>query len=176
MNFYLVRHCLVPRQGVCYGRSDVVAQALSDCERKRLLSSLPEASAMLKFSSPLSRCQALANVLWADASSDDRLAELDFGVWEGVPWDDISREALDQWAASPLMFSPPGGESFKALIRRVALWRRDACLRAREQGLDHVAAVSHAGVIKAMAVLCNGVSVAQALAMQVPYAEVLHFR
>ena len=103
----------------------------------------------------------------------NRLLELDFGCWEGELWNTIERSALDEWALKPLNFTPPNGESFNDLIRRVALWRRDAIAQAKAKGLNHIAAVAHAGVIKAMAILCDGIDVNEALSMQVPHATVI---
>ena len=175
MQFHLIRHCPVDMAGICYGRSDISAQGFVAGQREHLISALPPEDQILRFSSPLKRCRILAKSLWVNACFDDRLLELNFGRWEGELWDDIDRHALDEWAINPLTFAAPEGESFEHLIRRVALWRRDAIAQAKAQGLHHIAAVTHAGVIKAMAVLCNGTNVSEALALQVPYAQVVRY-
>ncbi len=82
---------------------------------------------------------------------DPRLLELDFGDWEGSSWDAVPRAALDRWAADPLGFRPPGGESGAALVRRV-------------QGFAHALArdarpclvVSHGGPLRLLPALLAG--------------------
>ena len=66
------------------------------------------------WSSPAVRCrglaEAIAAVLRVPLREDQRLWELDFGAWEGRPWETIAREDLDRWALDPLGFAPPGGD------------------------------------------------------------------
>jgi alpha-ribazole phosphatase len=93
------------------------------------------------WSSPLQRCRQLAEQLHPLPLVDDRLVEMNFGDWEGRPWDDIPRNELDAWAADIAGYAPQGGESPVALQRRA---------------LDFVAGlavpeaviVTHAGVIR----------------------------
>ena len=70
---------------------------------------------------------------------------MDFGAWEGVPWDDIPRSELDAWAADFLHARPHGGESVRMLYERA----RAAVTDYRQTGLSHIV-VTHAGVIKAV--------------------------
>ena len=141
MLIYLIRH---PRPlvepGVCYGRFDV------DCEAPeplaaRLKTRLPFNVPVV--SSPLLRARRLAEALRADARVDARLAEIDFGDWEGRRWEAINRGALDRWAADVLNFIPPGGES-------VAMLQARAVEFAATLDLPSVALVTHAGVMRAL--------------------------
>jgi broad specificity phosphatase PhoE len=55
---------------------------------------------------------------WRD---DPRLAELSYGVWEGLSWTEIEVDrpnALADWRADPHVFCPPGGESHADLRGR----------------------------------------------------------
>ncbi len=70
------------------------------------------------------------------------IAEMDFGSWEGVPWDEVSRAGLDAWAADLLGFRGHGGESVGDLAARVESGLRDL------GGEDLV--VCHLGVIRAV--------------------------
>jgi alpha-ribazole phosphatase len=77
---------------------------------------------------------------------DARLAEMDFGEWEGQLWDDVPRDAIDAWAADPWRFAPPGGESGAALVARVsAFWL------ALPEG-DHIV-ITHGGPLKVLVAL-----------------------
>jgi len=146
VQLYLIRH---PRPdvapGLCYGRSDlalaedavVVAAAL----RPLLPGNVPV------FSSPLKRCRLLAEALHPAPRFDQRLLELDFGAWEMRSWTDIGRSAIDEWAADPEAFAPPGGESVGAMRARVAGFLDDLA----GSGLASAALVAHAGVMKVCA-------------------------
>jgi alpha-ribazole phosphatase len=109
-------------------------------------------------SSPARRCHMMAEELariWSAALLTDlRLQELDFGDWEGKPWDAIDRAALDLWAASPLTFAPPGGETGAELVARVAGFYADL-LQARQDCI----VVSHGGPLKVLAALLTGAAV-----------------
>ncbi len=74
---------------------------------------------------------------------DARLTEINFGDWEGQPWNDIDREALDAWAADVLDFVPPGGESVASLQRRAIDF-------AASLDVPRVALVTHAGIMRAL--------------------------
>jgi ribonuclease H / adenosylcobalamin/alpha-ribazole phosphatase len=86
-------------------------------------------------SSPLRRARQTAEViaaaLSADLEANDDLAEVDFGAWEGLTFDEVQREYPDElsaWLASPDV-APPQGESFAAAARRVRRGR-DAVIAA----------------------------------------------
>jgi alpha-ribazole phosphatase len=76
------------------------------------------------------------------------LQELDFGAWEGQPWAAVPRIDLDRWAASPLTFAPPGGESGADLIRRV----RAVCAAITDDRRNCLI-VSHGGPLKILLAL-----------------------
>lgn len=146
MQLFLIRH---PRPLIgldrCYGQLDVAAEDPSPiAERLRPLIG----SGTPVLSSPLRRARVLAEALHPQPRFDDRLMEMSFGEWEGVPWGDIDRFLLNDWAADPLHFVPPGGEAVAALQARVL-----ACLR--EQRDARLAIVAHAGVIRLIVGHCQ---------------------
>ena len=98
-------------------------------------------SPALRCLEPAARIAGALNLL--PPQVDSRLAELDFGAWEGVKWDEIDRQALDLWATDPMGFCPPGGESVAQLLARVTSFYQEL------QGLkgDHII-VTHAGPLK----------------------------
>jgi len=146
----LVRHPkLRGAEGVCYGRLDF---PLEDAERD-----IPPIVTRLRgwggvvYSSPAGRCRVVAEALGADVRVDWRLQELDFGAWEGVRWDDIARSALDRWAADPLGFAPPGGESGAEFIERLL----DFCATLQGEA-GHVIVVTHGGPLKLLPSMLRG--------------------
>lgn len=156
MKLWLVRHaCPLVEAGICYGVSDVAADAgHTQASAAQLASLLPPGLAL--WTSPLQRCLALAEALQARRPDlqlrvDERLKEMDFGCWEGWRWDDIPRAAYDEWTAQFGTARFGGRESVNGLLQRVAA----AHAEARDLGQDAVW-VTHAGVLRAMALLAQG--------------------
>lgn len=97
--------------------------------------------------SPLGRAKALAGpiaaVLGRDLVVDDRFAEMGFGSWEGVLWDDVPRVGLDVWAENLLGYRGHGGESVG--VCHLGVIR--AALAARGSGDPWTASVPFGGVV-----------------------------
>lgn len=144
MQLYLIRHPPpAVAVGICYGATDLALatdpQAGAAVIHAQLPASLP------LFSSPLRRCLDLAQCLpMQPVIIDPRLAEMNFGAWEMCAWTDIGPAALEAWAADPLHYTPPGGESVRALQRRVLHFLTELA----SQRHDAAALVTHAGVMK----------------------------
>jgi alpha-ribazole phosphatase len=147
----LVRHpALVGTVGLCYGRRDF-PWAAPERDIPLILAQLRHLSAPTVYSSPSPRCARLAARLSGDICFDPRLLELDFGAWEGCAWETIPRSALDDWAADPWHFAPPGGESGAALVERVRAFAAD---RLAPDGVHIV--ISHGGPLKVLSRLLRG--------------------
>ena len=126
--------------GICYGRQDLLPEnpaAVAATLSAELPPGLPV------WSSPLRRCRELAEHLHPRPILDARLAEMDFGEWEGRRWDDIPRSELDAWAADVAGYAPPGGESPRDLQRRAL-----AFIEALQ--VPEAVIVTHAGVIRTL--------------------------
>jgi alpha-ribazole phosphatase len=157
MLLYLIRH---PRPfaagGTCYGRKDleVDAEALA-ATAASIRSQIPrhELCEAEIFTSPLSRCLALARELAAPREPliAEDLLELDFGCWEGRRWEALPREELDAWAGDVWGYRPGGGESAAMVARRWRRWSHEIQRFARQTAI----AVTHAGFIR-VALACNG--------------------
>jgi alpha-ribazole phosphatase len=98
------------------------------------------------YTSPLSRCAALAQALANPRTAivAHELVEMDFGAWEGQSWDTVPRHELDRWAQDLWCFRPGGGENARAVAERWKRWV--ACLQ--RSGIDCAIGVTHAGIIR----------------------------
>jgi alpha-ribazole phosphatase len=150
MRVVLVRHPTpLIEPGLCYGRLDI---EVAPVEIARLASDSRMQGALTVWSSPAVRClrvaEATATAVGVPLRVDRRVWEIDFGDWEGQAWSEIDRAVLDRWAADPVGFAPPGGESGAALIARV---------RDFHAGLhEDCVVVSHGGPLKVLLSLLRG--------------------
>jgi alpha-ribazole phosphatase len=153
MRIVLVRHpapSITP--GLCYGRLDVGLHPAGEDQIASLATDPAFQGAVQVWTSPALRCrvpaEAIARAVGVPLTIDPRLQELDFGAWEGQPWEAIGRADLDRWAVSPLTFAPPGGESGAELVARVEEFQAE--LRRDRQ--DCIV-VSHGGPLKVLSAL-----------------------
>jgi broad specificity phosphatase PhoE/ribonuclease HI len=156
---YLLRHGETPltvdRRFSGVGGQDVglTGTGMQQAEQAAsvLLDRLGATSLAAIVSSPLLRARqtahAVAGRLGMSVESDDDLAEVGFGEWDGLTFAEARRrepEAFDAWFADPAL-APPGGESLLSLAGRVERARER--LLARHAG-ETVLVVSHAMVVK----------------------------
>ena len=153
---WLQRHArpLVPA-GQCYGRSDLVADAHATVQAAQAMATAWHAEGhrpMQLWHSPLQRCQQLAHALQSSTQVSAMhgradLVEMDFGTWEGRPWDDIALAELDAWTTDFWAYAPGHGESLSRMMERVSR----ALARARTHIATHqqpLVWITHAGVIQ----------------------------
>ena len=157
MTLWLVRHAQpLIEAGVCYGATDVAADTdATAIAAHALANALP--LRLTVWMSPLQRCEQLAQAVHGlrpdlTYKKDARLREMDFGVWEGQRWDVISAAAYDAWTADFGSHRFGGQESVSEFMGRVAL----AWDEFQNQGQDTVW-ITHAGVIRAVSLLTQGV-------------------
>ena len=157
---WLVRHAqplIAP--GVCYGALDVAADADATSQVAHVLAQrLPPGVQIV--ASTLQRCELLALILCGlrpDLSykTDARLAEMNFGKFEGQRWDSISQQAYDDWTADFWQHRFGGVESVAEFMARVALAWDEAQTQAG--GGQAQVWITHAGVIRAALLISKGI-------------------
>lgn len=156
---WLVRHAQpLIASGVCYGALDVPADALATQQAASgLAPRLPTGARVLV--SPLLRCQQLAqalHLLRPDLffDTEQRLAEMNFGAWEGQCWDALPPEAFEAWTNNFWQHRVGGGECVADFMTRVAeVW--DAAVAASLPGVSQVW-LTHAGVMRAARLIASG--------------------
>lgn len=136
-------------RGRCYGRLDVGLSAKGREQVRRIRHLLSDVPLAAVYSSPRRRAIESARLLTtrrARVAVDERLREIDFGIFEGLTYDDIARrfpEQYEEWMNHPTGVAFPGGDTFAAMAARV----RDAFndLRRAHAG-QVIVVVSHGGV------------------------------
>lgn len=173
--FFLVRHGETDWNvaGRLQGRRDVPLNPLGRIQAGRVgkvLHQLAGPAERLGFvSSPLARATETMRILRTslnlpahDFSTDIRFAELSFGQWEGHTWPELRRRDFDAVRArdlDPWGYTPPGGENYVELSRRVM---------AAIEGLEGDAViVTHGGVIRAALHVLAGMPAAEAASLPV---------
>lgn len=162
MRLWLVRHAQpLVETGLCYGALDVAAdEDETAAAAQRLAQVLPPSLELL--ASPRRRCTQLAQALTAlrpdlSARTDPRLAEMDFGGWEGRLWNSLDRAELDAWAADFLHYRAGGiGESAAQFVARVG----GLFDQSRAAGRDQ-AWIAHGGVFRATLLRQGGTDLAK---------------
>ena len=140
--------------GRIQGRSDL---PLSDRGRAEVKGwRLPEAAQAARWiCSPLTRARQTAEVLCGRAvACEPRLIEADWGDWEGHTLAELRAgggATMMENEKRGLDFQPPGGESPRAVQKRV----QPLLAEIAQQG-QTVVAVTHKGVIRAVYALASG--------------------
>ena len=151
---WLVRHASpLVAPGICYGSLDVEADRAATGQAAAALHRILPGEATF-FSSPLRRCRQLADAIGElrprhAMTQDPRLAEMDFGDWEGRPWADLGKSRIDAWTDDFANHPPGGGETVAAFMKRVA-----SAFDSLPPG--DTAWITHAGVIRAACLLASG--------------------
>jgi alpha-ribazole phosphatase len=157
--------------GICYGILDVAADTLhTDQCALALHQNLPIGIAVI--CSPLQRCQQLAKALQLLRPAlivelDSRIAEMNFGCWEGMLWSEIPKEAFDVWTADFGRHAFGGIESVNSVLARVKLAHESSLKRNQS-----ILWITHAGIVRAVELLNQGIYSLR-LAEQWPHESLL---
>ncbi len=152
MKLWLLRHARVQvAAGLCYGNSELEADQAATASAAQGFALLPAQRSAL-WTSPSARTRSLAGAIHRLRPDldvplvDARLREMDFGVWEMQPWENIPREAIDAWVADFPNHRFGGKESAQEVVDRVSAALADAA----KQDADEMVWITHAGVIRAV--------------------------
>jgi alpha-ribazole phosphatase len=169
--WWWIRHApVINPDKLLYGRLDLAADTSNGAAVAGLAARLPRGAIWLH--SPLRRTAETAAALLAAMGETaaptvvPELVEQDFGAWQGRPsrevYDALPRH--DPFWSHPSAHTPPGGESFDALLQRV----QPAILALSDThfGCD-IVAVAHAGTVRAAVALALDLGGEQALRLAV---------
>jgi alpha-ribazole phosphatase len=140
-------------EGTCYGRTDLAPDPLALRQWWHDVSeALPKHTIIV--SSPLQRCLLASRGLSAHGFStpliDERIAEFDFGFWEGKAWSHIDGQELRSWREQRLIYQVPGGESVNDLGNRTVSALTHWQSQAKADSSRPLALVTHAGVMQVL--------------------------
>ncbi len=159
MRIYLVRHgeTELNRKGCYYGQTDI---PLSACGRQqagklgRFFRDIPLQSSVI---SPLIRAAETAEIIMAEYTNeikiyrDDRLAEQNFGIFEGQTYQELTKKYPQEWADWNRDFSGyriPGGESFLDVRKRTESFFFDLKKMSEKEDREFsVLLVAHKGTL-----------------------------
>jgi broad specificity phosphatase PhoE len=151
--YYLLRHGEHALQGrIAAGRMPGIG--LSERGRGEAAwaaERLSNANVAAIYASPMDRTQETGQIIGRrldlPVTTRDELAELDFGEWTGLTFDEIRKDPRWQvWAAHRSVARIPGGETMRAVQRRVI----ELMMEMRETHPDDsIVLVSHGDVLRA---------------------------
>jgi len=150
---WLVRHASAAgTDGRCCGRLDVPLSPEGIVQARETAARLAQEKICAVYSSGLRRAletgQMLADALRLNVTVLETLAEIDFGDFEGMTFEDIQRrypEVFERWMTQPTNTQFPNGESFADMRDRVNSTVDALMGRHRNES---IAIVSHSGVIR----------------------------
>lgn len=176
--WWWVRHAPVTiNHGCCYGQTDFPCDVADAAGFASLAKRLPTRAAWV--TSPLKRTHMTAAALVSAGldgpdpipgpglAIEPDLIEQHFGEWQGVRYDELAARRGEDWHRfwlAPAHETPPGGESFVALMQRVHA--AIARLNERFVGRD-ILAVTYGGTIRAALALALDLAPETALAFTI---------
>jgi len=152
MLLYCVRHgeSQYNAENRIQGQTNVPLSELGLRQGEALRSAMADLPVEAIFASPLRRAmqtaQPLADALNIEIRTDPRLMEIDAGVFQHQlrsELGDLYPEAAAAWFGGDPDFTIPGGESRRDLMHR----GREVFETIRQTGHEHVAVVSHGGLL-----------------------------
>ena len=167
MTLYIWRHPKpIAAEGLCIGQTDIgvdrrkLKRLANQIERFTRLHQLPK----FIWVSPLQRSLKVGQILahrGFECIVAPELSEINFGEWDGRPWEQITKQEIDDWCDNFADFAPANGESLQQLFSRVEGWLNRVLV---EQGNTPILAVGHAGWITAAKMIEAGQSVPKIVA------------
>lgn len=154
MLLYCVRHgeSAFNAEARIQGQLDVPLSELGFRQSEALAAALKELPIEAVFSSPLTRAfqtaRPVAEALGVELFTEDRLKELNAGVFQGRLWNELAADYPEEaahWKTGDPDFVIPGGESRRQLMQR----GREALEAIRRREYRRVAVIAHGGVLAA---------------------------
>ena len=124
----LVRHCEAQgnTDGTFQGRTDCDISGNGETQLELVALRCRNMPIDVIYSSPLKRAYRTAEAInqyhHLEIHTDDRLMEIDGGVWEGEVWNDLPSlfpDDTERWNRRPYEFAPKNGETMRQVYDRI---------------------------------------------------------
>ncbi len=158
MKVILIRHGECSTGGCYTGRKSTVS--LNRLGEKQITEIDINISSEAKlYCSALTRAKESAEIICSrfnlnNPIIDNRIDELDFGVWEGLNYTQIMEkysEIANVWYQNPFDVTPPNGEHYRDFIDRIREFWNTIC----KTDIQEVVIVTHGGVIQVLSTIIN---------------------
>jgi len=165
--FYFLRHGETEWNagGRWCGRTDVPLSDVGRRQAESLARRMKTISVEALYSSPLVRALETARMvgqaIGLEPWVDQRLVELNYGAWEGRPFEEVKRTmpaVYQAWDADPAHVAPPEGETGLQLIERVTPFLAEL---AQKYQHGNVVVVCHRTVCRLLACHIMGVPLSE---------------
>ncbi len=174
---YLLRHTKPHiKGGICYGQTDLELDAdFHNIHLPLVISKIKQLDIKKIYTSPLIRCKGLAQSLSKELNiepptEDGLLMEMNFGDWELLNWDKIYNSPEGKaWFGNFLENRCPGGESFQDVVTRAYQFIN------KHKDLEKSLIVTHAGFIRAFAVVNNKIDINNPFSLQIEYGDIIQY-
>ena len=139
--------------GIYIGKTDL---PLSEAGREALMDKyeqLDYPKVQRVYSSPLERAVQTAEIIFPEREIVivDDLREMDFGVFEGLPAEELVRlDSFKKWLKGGLDNPPPNGETLRSMMLRCYSALNLMILDMMKEGFTHAGAVTHSGILMNM--------------------------
>lgn len=169
MVLHLLRHGVTEAEGRLIGRTDAAPRAggLALCAA-RATGLVVEAVIHSNLARTREPAERIAGARGLVARPDARWRELDFGDWDGLPFDAIDAPALAAFQGDPGCQVPPRGEAWPALVARVG-----AALAEIDRP---TLVVTHGGAMRAAIASLCAIDFPQLWNIALPHAALLSLR
>lgn len=154
---YLLRHGLPEGDDCLRGHTDL---AITEQGQKQMFAATEHLKLDVVISSPLKRCLTFSHSYAQQhnlpVDTDNRFSEMDFGLWDGKPFDVLFSKYYDDVMAffeNPYKSPPPKGENMKAFNARVQSAFIELCKKRCNQ---NILLVTHGGVMREIMHLALG--------------------
>lgn len=152
----LIRHGKVAGAPALYGRTDIALSTQGEQDLMCTLSKLHEHTSITQvISSPKIRCAKVAGEFSLQHKIplvfEAGLQEMDFGIWDGVPFDELGDEwnNIEQFWHNPASAHAPKGETLQDFANRVIhSWETFLNHKNAQHSTEHSAIICHGGVIR----------------------------
>ena len=155
MKLYLVRHgeSALNEKGCYYGMTDAILSLKGIRQAEYLRNLFKNISFDYVVASPLVRAYNTAQIIIEEREQqifgDNRLMEQNFGIFEGLTYEEIRKmhpEELEQWNRQFSDYKIPDGESFIDVRRRVEAFFQDVP-SGEETRKEKMLVVAHKGTL-----------------------------